>query len=76
MKKAAKITLTALSAAAACGAAVYGVTHVLMDVAMNRPAAPPAQEKGRRVTPDRRDAQRRLPRRPEGGLPSTGRRAS
>lgn len=36
MKKAAKITLTALSAAAACGAAVYGVTHVLMDVAMNR----------------------------------------
>ena len=36
MKKAAKITLTALSAAAVCGAAVYGVTHVLMDVAMNR----------------------------------------
>lgn len=36
MKKAAKITITALSAAAACGAAIYGVTHVLMDVAMNR----------------------------------------
>ena len=36
MKKAAKITLTALSAAVACGAAVYGVTRVLMDVAMNR----------------------------------------
>ena len=36
MKKAAKITVTALSAAAACGAAIYGVTHVLMDVAMNR----------------------------------------
>ena len=36
MKKAAKITVAALSAAAACGAAAYGVTHVLMDVAMNR----------------------------------------
>ena len=36
MKKAAKITIAALSAAAACGAAVYGVIHVLMDVAMNR----------------------------------------
>ena len=36
MKKAAKITITALSAAVACGAALYGVTHVLMDVAMNR----------------------------------------
>ena len=36
MKKTAKITIAALSAAAVCGAAVYGVTHLLMDVAMNR----------------------------------------
>lgn len=36
MKKAAKVTLAALSAAAACGAATYGVTRILMDVAMSR----------------------------------------
>ena len=37
MKKAAKVTLAALSAAAACGAATYGVTRILMDVAMSAP---------------------------------------
>lgn len=36
MKKAAKITVAAFSAAAVCGAAVYGVTRFLMDMAMNR----------------------------------------
>ena len=36
MKKAVKITAAVLSTAALCGAATYGVTHLLMDVAMNR----------------------------------------
>lgn len=46
MKKAAKITIAALSAAAACGAAVYGVIHVLMDVAMNRQPSRLRKRKG------------------------------
>ena len=36
MKKAAKIAIAVLSAAAACGAAAYGATRILMDVAINR----------------------------------------
>ena len=46
MKKAAKFTIAALSAAAACVGAVYGVTHLLMDVAMNRQPPRLGKKKG------------------------------
>lgn len=36
MKAFTKVAVSALSAAALCAGAVYGVTHLLMDVAMNR----------------------------------------
>lgn len=55
MKAFTKVMVAALSTAALCGTAVYGVTHLLMDVAMNRqpPRLRKKKDGGSRLTGER-----------------------